>query len=159
MKKIALIAAGVLAVSSSAALAQTNWMPPGPNSAPGGATGAAQTRDVGTNTPNVAHTGNGQTNSNSMLDQSVKEQSAAGAPRSVYSPNAPTRFDFTKTIALPSSATNLQVYYHLKAFVVAPAYYDHASNVKVPAGSRALVREVYDNPNGSGTNYRFALAR
>jgi hypothetical protein len=106
MKKIALISAGILALSSSAALAQTNWMPPGPNSGPGGATGAAPTRDVGNNTPNVAHTANGQTNSDSMLDQSVKEQSAAGAPRSVYSPNAPTQFDEQQAMAGDEMAPN-----------------------------------------------------
>ena len=51
MMKRSMIAACVLALSAGTAFAgdnwMTNWVPPGPNDAPGGANGAAPTHDVG----------------------------------------------------------------------------------------------------------------
>jgi len=54
MTKTLLTTVCALVLSGSAALAQSNWVPPGPNSGPGGASGAAPTRDVGTQ-PNVGY--------------------------------------------------------------------------------------------------------
>jgi hypothetical protein len=81
MMKTSLIVAGLLAVSGSAAMAQsggnwmTNWIPPGPTDAPGGANGAAPGRYMG----DSAVTTNGQgTTSSSMLEQQTKRESAMG---------------------------------------------------------------------------------
>jgi len=82
MRKILAIAIS-LGLATSAAVAQT------PTYAPGGATGAAPTRDVGTNTPNSSQTGNGSTESTSMLEQRVKQQSARGASGSSYNTFTP----------------------------------------------------------------------
>lgn len=82
MLKTSTIAACVLALSGSAALAQTDWMtgwlPPAPSDAAGGANGPARVRSIGGD-PNVADTGGGQTTSSSVTKQIIKTQSAAGA--------------------------------------------------------------------------------
>ena len=93
MLKTTMIAACVLAVSGSLALAQTNApynspggiMPPdGANNAPYGANGAAPMRDIGTPSANSTTTATGGTSSTSMLSQGKKNQSAAGMPSSNY---------------------------------------------------------------------------
>lgn len=48
MLKTTTIAACVLALSGGVALAQGNYMPAGPNAAPGGATGSAPANTIGT---------------------------------------------------------------------------------------------------------------
>lgn len=84
MTKISLITACALVLSGSAALAQSNWTPPGPNSGPGGASGAAPTRDVGTQ-PSVGNTPSAATTSSSMTEQQNKEMSAGQmAPSPTY---------------------------------------------------------------------------
>lgn len=75
MTKISLITACAIVLSSSAALAQSNWVPPGPNTGPGGASGAAPTRDVGTQ-PSVGNTPSDATTSTTMTEQRNKEISA-----------------------------------------------------------------------------------
>ena len=91
MLKRSMIAACVLALSAGTAFAgdnwATNWIPPGPNNAAGGANGAAPTRDVGTDTPNVGDTSGAGTTSSSILEQRLKQQSAAGVANPAY--NAP----------------------------------------------------------------------
>jgi hypothetical protein len=84
MTKISLIAACAVVLSGSAALAQGNWMPPGPSSGPGGASGAAPTRDVGTQ-PNVGNNPSAATTSSSMTQQENKQTSAGQwAPGQTY---------------------------------------------------------------------------
>lgn len=78
MMKTSLIAAGLLALSGTVAFAQPSWMPGGPGTAPGGADGATRTRDVGTS-PTANAVGTGQTQSSTMLEQQIKQQSQAGA--------------------------------------------------------------------------------
>ena len=75
MTKTSLITACAIVLTSSAALAQGNWTPSGPNSGPGGTTGAAPTRDVGTQ-PNVGSNWSGTTTSSSMTQQENKEMNA-----------------------------------------------------------------------------------
>ena len=75
MTKISLMTACAIVLSSSAALAQGNWMPSGPNSGPGGASGAAPTRDVGTQ-PSVGNTPSDATTSSTMMQQRTKEMNA-----------------------------------------------------------------------------------
>jgi hypothetical protein len=82
MMKTSLMVAGLLALSASTAMAQssgnwmTNWIPPGPSDAPGGANGAAPSRYMGEG----AVTTNGQgTTSSSMLEEQIKRESAMGA--------------------------------------------------------------------------------
>src|SRR5260370_7569972 len=92
LKKISIIAAGVLALSGGIALAQNSpsgWMPNGPNAAPGGAGGAAPIGTVGSPTANAQDTLNGGTRSTPILSQANKNQSAAGMPRSRFNPPAP----------------------------------------------------------------------
>jgi hypothetical protein len=90
MLKTTTIAACVLVLSGSLALAQTNVLPPGgAYNAPGGANGAAPLRDVGTPSANANDTASGGTSSTSMLSQSNKNQSAAGMPSSSYSYGMP----------------------------------------------------------------------
>ncbi len=83
MWKSSTIAACVLALSGSAAMAQTNgmtgWMPSGPNDAPGGANGPARVRSIGQGDPNVNDTAGSRTTSSSMLKQEIKTESAMGA--------------------------------------------------------------------------------
>ncbi|SJZ40162.1 hypothetical protein SAMN02745126_00888 [Enhydrobacter aerosaccus] len=81
MTKISLMTACALVLSGSMAMAQ---MPAGPNSGPGGASGAAPTRDVGT-LPNAATTSNSTSTSSSILEQQNKQVSAGQAePRGSY---------------------------------------------------------------------------
>ena len=75
MTKISLITDCAIVLSGSAALAQSNWVPPGPNSGPGGASGAAPTRDVGTQ-PSVGNTPSDATTSSTMMQQRNKEMNA-----------------------------------------------------------------------------------
>ena len=61
-----------------------------------------------------------------------------------------------KTISLPATATKLQVYFHVKTYVVAT--YNHGQyhdvTLRLPEGSRELVGERWDNRGGvSGANY------
>jgi len=95
LKKISTIAAGVLALSGGIALAQnspSDWVPPGPNAAPGGAGGAAPIGTVGSPTANAQDTLNGGTRSTTILSQSNKNQSAAGMPRSDYNAQAQMQY-------------------------------------------------------------------
>jgi hypothetical protein len=82
MLRTTAIAACVLALSGSLALAQSN-------NAPYGANGAAPLRDVGSPSANASDTVNGSTSSTSILSQSNKNQSAAGMPSSSYSSGMP----------------------------------------------------------------------
>ena len=95
MLKTSTLVACVLALSGSAAMAQSwpsNWMPPGPNDAPGGANGPARVRDIGSPTGNVDQNYTGRTSSTSILSQTNKQQSAAGAPRSDYTSQAQLQY-------------------------------------------------------------------
>jgi hypothetical protein len=91
MLKTTTIAACVLALSGSVALAQAGAqydssggvLPPGGTyNAPYGANGAAPVRDVGSPTANATDTAAGGTQSSTMLEQRIKNQSAAGMPQS-----------------------------------------------------------------------------
>jgi hypothetical protein len=96
MLKRSMIAACVLALSAGSAFAgdnwMTNWIPPGPNDAAGGANGAALTRDVGVTSANVNETGDSRTTSSSILEQRLKEQSAAGATSPIYNAQPDDRY-------------------------------------------------------------------
>ncbi|HTR85583.1 MAG TPA: hypothetical protein VMI56_13975 [Reyranella sp.] len=96
MLKTSTIAACVLALSAPVALAQsswmTNWIPNGPSDAPGGANGAAPTRDVGQTSANVGATGDSRSTSSSILEQRLKQQSAAGATSPAYNTNVPAGY-------------------------------------------------------------------
>ena len=92
MLKTTTIAACVLALSGGLALAQGNYMPPGPNTAPGGAAGSAPATTIGTPSANAQDTVGGATRSTTVLSQSNKNQSAAGMPRSDYSSSAQMRY-------------------------------------------------------------------
>jgi hypothetical protein len=58
------------------AFAQSNWIPPQSTDGPGGVTGAARTRDVGSSSPAVSQNAGGLpatgTSSSSMLKQDMK---------------------------------------------------------------------------------------
>lgn len=67
------------------------------------------------------------------------------------------RFDFTHTADVPASATKVQCYFHVKAFLVAPAsYYGKVTSQRFAPGSRSLVAETFDSQNGA--NYGFTAA-
>ena len=91
MLKTTMIAACVLGLSGSVALAQNNAqynssggiLPPGgATAAPYDANGSAPMRDVGSPTANATDTANGGTQSTTMLHQKIKNESAAGYNRS-----------------------------------------------------------------------------
>jgi hypothetical protein len=90
MLKTSTIAACVLALSGSVALAQI--MPVGPNTAPGGAGGSAPASSIGSPSANVQDTLGGGTRSTTVLSQSNKNQSAAGMSRSDYSSGAQLQY-------------------------------------------------------------------
>ena len=90
MLKASTIAACALALSGSAALAQT--MPPGPNAAPYGAGGSAPARSIGSPSANAQDNIGGGTRSTTVLSQSNKNQSAAGLSRSDYSSGAQLQY-------------------------------------------------------------------
>jgi hypothetical protein len=95
MLKTSTIVACVLALSGSVAMAQnwpSQWMPPGPNDAPGGANGPARVRDIGSPTGNVDQNYTGRTSSTSILSQTNKQQSAAGAAHSDYTSQAQLQY-------------------------------------------------------------------
>jgi hypothetical protein len=93
MLKTSAIAACVLTLSGGVALAQgnwlTNWIPPGPSDAPGGANGPARARAIGGD-PNVNATYNGTTTSSSMSRQQTKWESAHGVASSPFQAQALT---------------------------------------------------------------------
>lgn len=91
MLRISTIAACVLALSAPVALAQSNWMPPGPSDAPGGANGAAPTRDVGSS-GTAYQTGDSRSTSSSILEQRLKQESAAGSWAPAYNTGAPAGY-------------------------------------------------------------------
>lgn len=72
MRRISTIAACALALSSSAALAQT--MPPGPNAAPYGAGGSAPATSIGSPSANLQDTLGGGTRSTTVSSQTNKNQ-------------------------------------------------------------------------------------
>ncbi len=90
MLKTSTIAACVLALSGSVALAQ--MMPAGPNSAPGGAGGSAPASSIGSPSANAKDTLSGGTRSTTVLSQTNKNQSAAGLSRSDYSSGAQLQY-------------------------------------------------------------------
>jgi hypothetical protein len=90
MLKTSTIAACVLALSGSVALAQI--MPVGPNSAPGGAGGSAPANTIGSPSANAKDTLGGGTRSTTVLSQTNKNQSAAGLSRSDYSSSAQMQY-------------------------------------------------------------------
>ncbi len=90
MLKLSTITACALAVSTSVALAQT--MPPGPNAAPGGATGSAPASSIGSPSANAQDNLGGGTRSTTVLSQTNKNQSAAGMSRSDYSSGAQMQY-------------------------------------------------------------------
>jgi hypothetical protein len=90
MLKTSTIAACVLALSGSVALAQI--MPVGPNTAPGGAGGSAPPSSIGSPSANVQDTLGGGTRSTTILSQTNKNQSAAGMSRSDYSSGAQLQY-------------------------------------------------------------------
>jgi len=101
MTKTLLTTVCALVLSSSAALAQSNWAPPGPNSGPGGASGAAPTRDVGTQ-PNVGNTPSDATTSSSMTQQQMKEMNAGQrAPDGRYYGQPGTYNQYNQQAAAP----------------------------------------------------------
>ena len=88
MLKTSTIAACVLALSGSVALAQI--MPVGPNTAPGGAGGSAPASSIGSPSANAQDTLGGGTPT--VLSQTNKNQSAAGMSRSDYSSDAQLQY-------------------------------------------------------------------
>ena len=90
MLKTSTIAACVLALSGSVALAQI--MPVGPNSALSGAGGSAPPSSIGSPSANAQDTLGGGTRSTTVLSQSNKNQSAAGMSRSDYSSGAQLQY-------------------------------------------------------------------
>src|SRR5260370_39260903 len=91
LKKISTIAAGVLALSGGIALAQnspSDWVPPGPNAAPGGAGGAAPIGTVGSPTANAQDTLNGGTHSTTIQSQVNENSNSARLPREEQHPQA-----------------------------------------------------------------------
>jgi hypothetical protein len=92
MLKTTTIAACVLALSGGVALAQGNYMPPGPNTAPGGAGGSAPANTIGSPSANAQDTVGGGTRSTTVLSQTNKNQSAAGMSRSDYSSGAQMQY-------------------------------------------------------------------
>lgn len=68
------------------------------------------------------------------------------------------RTAYEGSVAAPATARALDVYFHIKAYLVVD--YSRFGNVtwrKYNQGDRILVREIWDNPNGPGTNYHFDL--
>jgi hypothetical protein len=94
MLKTSMIVASLLALSGSAAIAQSYapWIPAGPNAAPGGAGGPAPATSIGSPSPNATDTVGGGTRSTTILSQSNKAQSAAGASRSDYDSQAQLQY-------------------------------------------------------------------
>jgi hypothetical protein len=59
---------------------------------------------------------------------------------------------------IPSSATRLRAYFHIKTYLLAD--YSNQGEVierKYEQGQKILLREAYDNPSGSGTNYELPV--
>ena len=101
MTKTLLTTVCALVLSGSAALAQSNWAPPGPNAGPGGASGVTPTRDVGTQ-PNVRNTPSDATTSSSMTQQQIKEMNAGQrAPDGRYYGQPGTYNQYNQQAAAP----------------------------------------------------------
>jgi hypothetical protein len=59
---------------------------------------------------------------------------------------------------VPDAATRASVYFHVKTYLVADySGFMEVTEKKYTDGQRILLRESYDNPSGSGTNYDFAV--
>jgi hypothetical protein len=79
-------------------------------------------------------------------------------------PNAASRLlpagrtGFERKLSVPAGATRLSMYFHVKAYLVADyTGYGGITEQWYAQGSRNLVREKWDNPSGSYTNYDFSL--
>ena len=65
---------------------------------------------------------------------------------------------FEKRVAVPLTAKQFSLYFHVKTYLVVDyTRYPNATERWYEQGARILVRERWDNPGGSGTNYDLEL--
>lgn len=87
----------------------------------------------------MAYAVDGQWQSESLLAVNAKSRLMPPYGRTAYE----------GAMALPSGAQKIEVYFHVKAFVVADyAKYPNVTSKKYADGDRVLVREKWDNENG-----------
>jgi hypothetical protein len=61
-------------------------------------------------------------------------------------------------IDLPSNLTNIQLYMHVKATLIADySGYSNITQKFFSDGQQILLKEAWDNPSGPGTNYQFPV--
>lgn len=85
-------------------------------------------------------------------------------PEKSMSPNTASRFLGANRTAyesvenIPSTSTNVQFYFHIKAILTADySGYWNITSKWYADNQQILLKERWDNPNGSGTNYTFQL--
>jgi hypothetical protein len=69
----------------------------------------------------------------------------------------PNRTDYEATEVIPKTAPNMQMYLHIKAFLVV-SYANYTNPTKwYPDGAQIQIKEAWGNPSGPNTNYVFQL--
>jgi hypothetical protein len=84
-------------------------------------------------------------------------------PEAPFTPNTTSllganRTDFEVTLTIPSGVTEMQVYAHVKTYLIAD--YEGHPDVTVKSYTdheKVLVRDKYDTPHGPHTNYTFPI--
>lgn len=88
----------------------------------------------------------------------VTEKNLGASQVSILAAGQTNRTIYSQKIQTPSGARKMSVYFHVKTYLVVD--YSRYSNIgwrKYNQGDRILVRERWDNPSGTYSNYEFAL--
>lgn len=81
------------------------------------------------------------------------ETPMTGTTASVFAPQ-PWRKVFESKVAVPANARKMQVYYHVKTWLVVDyTRYGSVTEQWYQQGQRILVAERWDNPDGAGSNF------
>ncbi|MFT3768786.1 MAG: hypothetical protein QM820_25345 [Minicystis sp.] len=68
------------------------------------------------------------------------------------------RTDYEGTQAIPKTAASMQLYGHVKAYLVADySKYQNVTEKWYGDNEHVLIKEAYDNPSGAFSNYTFQL--
>lgn len=74
---------------------------------------------------------------------------------SLFLPHSRTAYE--TTLAMPSNATQMDAYFHVRAVLKVDYTGYQMTNAWYQQGQEVVKREVWDNPSGSGTNFHFPL--
>jgi hypothetical protein len=83
---------------------------------------------------------------------------AADTSSRLFSLLGANRTDYESTETIPTGAPNLQLYAHVKAYLLADyTPYPNVTQKMYADNEQVLLKDAYDNPNGAFSNYTFQL--